>query len=527
MKFEAKQGTVREIGLLFLLVAFGFSLRLPGFDGRALWVDELWRANLMLEKGSIFRYWDSPDLYTAITAPLYLLFNMLLGWVNPSPSGLRLSSLLPGLASIAVSFFIARKAGANLGWSIIAAALFAANSQFIHYSNEFKPYMFEVMVHLGCMYFWLELLTSNSSRLGQWVIFSVVLLIASFCTANIVFVLPAMFLSLLDKVLIQEKDKVVHLLASCFIVGCAVIGLYFFVWSYGSDKGLISYWADNFHNPIREGYLTFVVKKMFGMWIGAFSLVGTGRVMFVASMLGLVGALYSCCRSSLFSLQTVRGLIIYFLLFILTLFIINRMELWPIGQIRPNQFVFAIVAIWWVIFLSRTLSVRAQWLMVFIVVGVTLLGAAKTSWFYLKGLGPPFEQSDRVWSAFSISKPTGVAIFEQCKLKPVTVFINPSMSHAYNYYVKNNDSTITWSTLSSRCVAIKFVQDAYSNEDVLRSQIAAEQPSTGVQWYAFSHLNEQEVNKLKVLASEFGSIQIGESFQGAGYFSVVSVKDLK
>ncbi len=520
MRFEVKEAW-RATGLLLLLVAVSVALRLPGFDGRALWVDELWRVNLILEKGSISRYWSAPDLYTAITAPLYLAFNSLLGWIDTSPWCLRLSSFLPGLISVALAFSIARKAGAGLGWATAATALFAANEKFIQYSNEFKPYMFEVMSHLACMALWLDLVTPRPSRQRQWVMFTLALLVAAFCTANIVFVLPAMALSLADKVLTQERDKLKPLFASFFIVGCAVIGLYFLVWSYGSDKGLISYWADNFHDATREGYLNFAGKQLLGMWKAAFSTVGAGRGMFVLSALGLIGALYACGKRRLLAVQPVRGLLIYGLVLTLTVLALNRVGLWPIGEIRPNLFLFAIIAAWWVILLSIALTTRAQWLMAALLIAAMVTGVAKTSRADYTGLGPPLEQSDRVWAAFAASTPAGKAIVDQCKeKKPVTVFVNPAMSHAFRYYAQINDSTAKTSVLSSQCAAIKFVPDAYMSADSLRKQILAEQPSAGLQWYVFSHLNEEEIGKLKSLAQEFGTLQSEEIFEGAGYFSV-------
>jgi len=60
------------------------------------------------------------------------------------------------------------------------------------------------------------------------------------------------------------------------------------------------------------------------------------------------------------------------------------------------------------------------------------------------------------------------------------------------------------------------------NADSLRELIAAEQLSAGSQWYLFSHLNDEEIGKLKAVALEFGSLQSGEVFDGAGCFSIKS-----
>ncbi len=526
MKFKL-QGTRRVFGLLLFVVAIGVVLRLPGYDSRAFWVDELWRINLILEKGALSRYWTSPNLYTAITAPLYLAVNGLLGWIDTSPWCLRLSSLLPSLVSIVLSFLIARKSGAGLGWSTAAAALFAVNVKFIHYSNEFKPYMFEVMVHLTCMYGWLDLVVSNSSRLRKWIIFSITLLLASFCSANIVFVLPAMALSLTDKVISDNQGELKRVLGVFFVIGCVVIGLYFFVWSYGSDKGLTRYWADGFYDPTRGGYLAFAGGHLLSMWKGAFSAVGARLGMLLVSVLGLAIALYECWKRHHFKVQPVRALLIFSLALLFTVLLLNIVGIWPIGNIRPNLFLLAIIAVLWIAILSMALRPRAQLLMTGLVAVVMVAGVVKTTRTYLARLGPPIEHSDRVWAAFFTSGLAGKAIVGQCKDHSVIVFLNPAMSYAHHYYANFSSNEKISNVLSTPCVILKPVPDAYANAEGLRTHIASEASSAEFMWYAYSHLNNDEVNYLKVVAREFGSIQSGESFEGAGYFSLLVHKPEK
>lgn len=514
--------------LVLLLVGVALLLRLPGFDGRALWVDELWRVNLILEPGSISQYWNAPGIYTAITAPFYMALNGFLGWISASPSFLRLSSLLPGLVSVVLAFVITRRAGGGLILACCAAVSFGTNSYFIQYSNEFKPYLFEVMIHLVCLYLWLGLITSESSESWHWVVLCVALVIASLCAANIVFVLPAMALSVVDKVWNQERDKLRLALGTFFVTGVVVISLYVLVWSYGSDKGLINYWADGFYDSARGNYLTFAVNRLQGLWSGAFSVVGARRGMLILSGLGILCALYMWwrCRVSVV-VQPLRGLLIYGLVLVLTLLALNLLGLWPIGEIRPNLFLFAIFCAWWMAFLSVLLPTRAQRVVGLAAMAVMVAGVTQTSRQHFEGLGPPVEQSDSVWESFATSTPVGRMVMRQCDAHPVTVFLNPSMSSAYHYFATFGGSVGGRNVLTDRCTVVVSVPDAYANPALLRSRIMEVRPTEGMHWHAYSHLNADEVKELKFVAQELGTLMHEQSFEGAGYFAVMVEKSVQ
>ena len=60
------------LALALALACIALWLRLPGFDGRAFWNDELWRITLFLDSDPVQTYLFHPDAMTAITSPLYL-----------------------------------------------------------------------------------------------------------------------------------------------------------------------------------------------------------------------------------------------------------------------------------------------------------------------------------------------------------------------------------------------------------------------------------------------------------------------
>lgn len=514
------RGRWREVALALMLIVVAVLLRWPGFDGRMLWVDELWRANLILEPGGFARYWSGPDLAIAITAPLYMAINVLVGAVSSSPWCLRLSSLLPGLISVVLAFAIARRAGGGLVWACGAAALFAVNSHFILYSNEFKPYMFEVMVHLAVLYFWLILIGSGATKPWQWAALCGVLVVALLCAANAVFVLPAMAVSLLDKVWAREQNKFRWAVGTFVVVGVVALGMYLLVWSFGSDKGLINYWAEGFYDATRERYLTFAISRLRGLWSGGFAVVGTSHGMLLVSGLGSLCALYMWGRRGFRVTSLIRGLIIYGLTLLLTLLALNRMGLWPIGEIRPNLFLFAIGGALWILLVGCVLPLNGQRLIGGLAIVVMAVGVSKISQKDLKQLAPPIEQSDRVWAAFAASAPAGKMVVEECRTDPVPVFLNPAMSQANQYFAAFGGGVGMPNVLMDQCTVVISVPDAYATPETLRRHIAETLQGNRMHWHAYSHLNREEVDLLKAVAREFGTLTYERSFENAGYFAV-------
>jgi hypothetical protein len=521
--FRAHQKGLAWLSAL-LLVIFALMLRLPGFDGRALWLDELWRVNFILEPGSIKRYWSSPDSFTAITAPMYLALNKLIGLFSATPSALRLSSLLPGVASVVLASLIAFRAGGSLAWACAAGALFAANANFIQYSNEFKPYMFEVMLHLACLLIWLDLIIAESSTRWQWVKLSVVLVCAAFCAANIVFVLPAMALSLLDKVLTRERDKVKLVVGVFSLAGVVAVGLYLFVWSYGSDKGLTTYWGAEFFDASRESYWKFSTTRVMGMWRAAFSTVRATLWMNVVSLLGLICAVMICWRHWPKVAPVIRASLIFGVTILLTLLLLNWIGLWPIGEIRPNQFIYAIIGMLWFIILAVSLPLWGLRLLGILVLVVVASGVFKTDPLYLDGLGPPKEQTNYVWASFTTSTEVGQMILDECKTHPVKVFLNPAMFHANHYFSAFEAGGGKPNVLMGPCSVIVRVPDAYSDPIQLRSRLVELGATDSIVWHAYSHLNESEVRQLRQVALEFGPLVYEQSFMAAGLFAIATKK---
>src|SRR5580698_10082561 len=244
------------------LLAVALAVRLPGYDGRALFVDELWRALLILDPQFLHSYL-APTVETAITSPVYALLVQWVAAFRISPDTLRLPSLLPGLLACPMAFALTRKAGGGLALSFLAGLFFALNGNFIAFSNQMKPYMFEVCVHLACLYAWLVTISAPRPGLRVWAICLLTLTLAVFSTPTAVFLLPAFGVSLFVRFL---RDGDTASLKRCVLgfagLGIVVAALYFFSWRHGASGDMLSIWAAGFPAP-GEQYAPFLAGHLF------------------------------------------------------------------------------------------------------------------------------------------------------------------------------------------------------------------------------------------------------------------------
>ncbi len=181
------------LSLLVPLALFGIALltRLPAHDNRPLWTDELWRVLLVLDPHYLQMYLSGHGAGAAITSPLYALFIKAVSAFYVSPNTLRLSSFIPGVLAPLMAFAIIRKWGGSLALSFAAGLPFALNGVFVSYSNELKPYVFEVFVHLACFYVWMMMVAPQRPTIRTWALCFLTLVLALLSTPNAIFLLPA------------------------------------------------------------------------------------------------------------------------------------------------------------------------------------------------------------------------------------------------------------------------------------------------------------------------------------------------
>ena len=129
-----------------MLLLGALLVRLPHMDD-SLWFDELWRTHLGLTGDSLWFV-----LFHDIHPPLFAL--ILWGWIHVFGDGeiaVRVPSLLCGVASIAVTFALAKRwFGSRVAF--LAGGLMALSPAHIWYSHENKNNMFLVLLTVSAMW---------------------------------------------------------------------------------------------------------------------------------------------------------------------------------------------------------------------------------------------------------------------------------------------------------------------------------------------------------------------------------------
>ncbi len=521
---SARTEKTKIVIVTLLVCALALVLRLPGADGRAFWIDELWRVNFVLDPDVFHRYWPKPDLYAAITSPLYVAINRLLAELGAiSPHVLRLSSLLCGLLSVVLAACILRIVGASLLLCTGGALLFAVNADFIQYSNEFKPYMFEVLTHQLCLLAWLSLLMRDKPSPWQFTGFFLLLGLALTASPNVVFLLPALGLSLAYFGL-RRPGTLPFIIGGFTVIGLFVLTLYFLLWSKGRDDGLMAYWVDSFYSPAAGSRLRYVAMKLLGLWDGAFTQARAPQpASFVIMALWLLLVLAGLLRNRFRLSPQALTLGIFYVMLVITLVALNMAGSWPLGKIRPNQFVYAHIIL--LLFITCALSPlhRLATGVGLIIIAWTLINTSHIRSDRLEELAAPVEQSDLVWAAFAL--PAGKAaqsIERSCKNQTHLVFFNPGMMQARDYFIRS-DAThgAPASALSLPCVHLQSLPNAYAAPAQASAEInKALALKPDLIWFAHSHLDEQEVAALRSVATQYGHIVEEMRFHNAGYFLV-------
>ena len=514
------------VAVLLFLLAAALYVRLPGYDGRPLWIDELWRVNLILDPDLPRRYFSSPDVYTAITSPLYAAFTRTIALFGRSPEVLRLGSLLPGLAAVAVAFLLALRARAGLLAAAAASLAFALNADFVRYSNELKPYAFEVFVHLACVLALLDLLLLPEVSRGRWTAFFTVLAAALLSAANAVTLLPAIAAAVLLHARLSPEASLREPLAGfAGLAGLAAL-MYFFVWSHGSDKDLIRYWAWGFNSDGAGHYPGFLAERFREMWKAAFSLVGERSVGMPFHRTALAALLAAAACHFVYPRQFVAGIgariVLFYFVFFAILACLNYLGMWPLGALRPNLFVYAHFIALVFLLIASIPSRLARGAICLVLLAELAATLALVSRPQLESASAPLERHDLVLRAFGPEESAGKRITAQCRTAKPLVFFNPGMSHALAYYrgvatMRESEASM----LLGDCVDLRAMPDAYV--DLARARSAIASAASGAPfWVVYSHIDrgDPEYRVMRDLLAEFGELRTAESFSGAGYFEV-------
>ena len=524
--------------LLAVLALFGIALlvRLPAHDNRPLWTDELWRANLVLDPQYWQLYLGGRGAGAAITSPLYALFMKAVSAFYVSPNTLRLSSFIPGVLAPIMAFAVIRKSGGSIALSFIAGLPFALDEIFVSYSNELKPYVFEVFVHLACLYVWLVMLAPSRPRAATWALCFLTLVLALLSTPNAIFILPAFGLSLFVQFLSRNDRKSAAVLVGVFASIAVLVAIQFlFFWRVGAGQNMISYWASGFRTG-PQTYAVFFGQQLYAMWRAAFS-----TLLSVPSEAGVALVVFAACLiwvvyTGQAARAPVRNFLIFFASLMVTLGLVTYLQLWPLGALRPNLFLYGYMIIFLFLIVAQIpASSRVAWL--FLICAVAFLSwhlRSPNSKLYYKSIearlaqvGPSLEQSDGVVKDFSYDGPVGKIIQADCSKKKTTILADQNVAMAIVYYTQyDTGHRAEAASLTGNCV--RFVQYGFAAADPkgTGALFARYLAGTSNAWFIYSHTSDSDLAALEKVASRSGKISDARAFNSAGYFNVVTDRAL-
>lgn len=515
---------VIAVAIALALGGVALWLRLPGFDGRAFWIDELWRVNLFLVSDPVQTYLFHPTVQTAITSPLYLALNKAITQFSVAPQVLRLSSLAAGVGSAVLAFAAMRRANGGLILSTLIALVFAANPQFIRYSNELKPYIVEILVHLACLFCWLAVVLSKAPGRSDLARLFVVIGVAVVFAPNMVFVLPSYTITLLWAV--RRRPA----LWSTFATGLALTGLlvgacHLVIWRYGNaDAGMMEYWADAFWNGAAKQYPAWLWSRLMEMTDATFTL-GTSykpsRKYWLIVALVMLGMLL--LRDRRINYGFLWLVMLFYGVFFITLVALNALGFWPLGALRPNLFIYALLAAGAGMLLACFERIPPLRILYGLGLAFALYGVANTNTAVLPLYSSPPEEHDKVWEDFRADAPAGRQILADCARGiPVKVLVTASMSWAKAFHARQDAmEQRPPSALTGSCVTFIPVADGpaalVQSIEQLRAAANGSKPDI---WVLYSFVAMEGASALRAGAAMLGGIEFSAEYDHAGYFRI-------
>ncbi len=151
-----------HIPLLIAIMLLAFALRIIRLDFQPLWWDEGYSLFFATRNFGTLLERTAVDIHP----PLYYV--LLQGWIaiaGKSEIAVRLFSVVIGVATVPVIYSLARKLFDGVGIALIAAFLLAIAPLPIYYSQEVRMYGLVMLLGLGSVYFFVELLRRSEITL--------------------------------------------------------------------------------------------------------------------------------------------------------------------------------------------------------------------------------------------------------------------------------------------------------------------------------------------------------------------------
>jgi hypothetical protein len=493
------------------LILMAAILRWISYRNFPLWLDEAWRANIIL--GTIQNYFAP---HPVATLPGYVAWVRCSSFFHSNELALRMSSLVPGalvpLGLFGASLFITR----NIILSITAGFLAVFNSDLVAYSHEMKPYALEAFLH-SCywiaLFYWLH----DQEHAGKFWLFCAFVVAMLLTTPTIIFLLPSALLAVLLAARKRHTFGRTRFIVAFTAISLLAIIVYFLFLSHtAGDSGLYKYWGNNFFSGEGVSRPAWTFKMFSNQFAQAYETPANMRIkallpwikgMAILSLFVLIYFGFSQTKN--------REAIFYLCSPVLVLLVANSLQVWPLGAIRANIFMIPHLILILVLSIHHLLSrmPRFRGALGVLVCMMLFINILPSTMNVYKQMNPPFEDLPTVMQRAS------QGMMEYPILQEYPILVNAVGSSSllfYTQYREGRDKYFHPVLLKKQAITIA---DAYSNPSEAKKQIASALEGKKGAHFFVSHLNEEEMSMLEMSIRDAGwIIKVNLRASGAAWF---------
>jgi Dolichyl-phosphate-mannose-protein mannosyltransferase len=425
---------------LAAVLALGTFLRLNGYLGPQIsfWLDEaLWAPRFV--EWPLLKLGIRPIGFVWLTRQIVSAF-------GASELAFRFLPNLGGVLSLWLMPYVAARLLDSRPWRVLLVALFALHPGLIDLSKEFKPYSFEVLIHLSLLALYLRYLETRA--VGYVYALLASLPVAFLLAYNVAFALPGILLLVLWTAFKGRQRKLVlaTLLSGALTAGVVFGANHFFLSkiekggeteSYWGKKYNLFYLAETGQSRLRwtlaaSGDMAAVIGLRRDMWEdeGGLAQPFVGRLQRIDRWLWITLTLLGTVAL----LRRKREQALLWLLPLVTVVAVNALGKWPLGQFRTNLFACVYLFPLPVLALEMLVAARAR-----LIAGAlsALVGA-----HLLLGFAFGFHWGDRkgIWCQSGYSREVLATLYELRAERPrarrARLVLDLYSSKAFDYYLR-------------------------------------------------------------------------------------------
>jgi hypothetical protein len=495
--------------LRVILVAISFFPKLIMLDDRPLWIDEAWRANLILNPNFLHRTIFGADEYTAITSPGFALFAKLTTLLtDTSPSHLRLVSLLSGVFLTLLTYEIVRKYDRRLAFT--ASIYISFGTPILNASLEFKQYLLESVIQ--ALLIFLIVIRIEEKKLHNGIL-PVATMIGIAFSPTVLFLVPILFI--VDFKYNTRKS----ILISSWLCAALVTVLFFFIsWRHATTEEMLDIWGLGFNQESNLNEIVFQFQAILFTLRGFTTLLLPGIPVLI--IFYLLFYLLFLFVSSKFHRKNVLSIVALSLISYSTIIFANLLHKWPVGDLRNNLFIKTNCLIIFFLLVSQIKSALARKQISYFLIGIFLTVNFYGFDFNWKRYGPPIERSDLALSFVANDSRFMNQIKKDClKKKSPMIFTTNGVEDSLNFYNNYNSSTKNdFNQLLNSCV--KFIPAM--NLKTLRIHFNELSKSKSNAFLIYTHYSKQEQKQVRTLIATYFPSASNYEFDSAGFSTLNS-----